>query len=295
MIPELRPMSTSELLDRTFYLYRNNFALFAGIAALAPALAFAVQMLAMAIGVPTEFGRHELGANQGGLIAFAILFALILLLIYLVATQVSYGATVHAVSKVHLGEPTSIRDAYRRIRPFWGRLVAIPLFIGLRLLGVGIVVGIAMVIPLLNFILLPLGVWWGVYIYTRCSLAGAACVLEGTSAGDSIARSQSLADKAAWRIFLILLLTGILGAALSYALTVPAEVLTRVQFARPIVSFTRQLGDFVGQTLAAPIGAIALTLVYYDQRIRKEAFDLEVMMQGLKQANAQPAATSASR
>src|SRR5256885_8854898 len=28
----LRPMSTSQVLDRTFYLYRNHFVLFAGIA-----------------------------------------------------------------------------------------------------------------------------------------------------------------------------------------------------------------------------------------------------------------------
>jgi len=28
----LRPMSTSQVLDRTFFLYRKNFVLFAGIA-----------------------------------------------------------------------------------------------------------------------------------------------------------------------------------------------------------------------------------------------------------------------
>jgi hypothetical protein len=34
----LRPMSTGEILDRTFNLYRNNFVLLAGIAVLPPAL-----------------------------------------------------------------------------------------------------------------------------------------------------------------------------------------------------------------------------------------------------------------
>ena len=33
MVTVLRPLSTSELLDRTFHLYRNNFVVFAGIAA----------------------------------------------------------------------------------------------------------------------------------------------------------------------------------------------------------------------------------------------------------------------
>ena len=31
----LRPLSTSKLLDRAFFLYRNNFVVFAGIAAIA--------------------------------------------------------------------------------------------------------------------------------------------------------------------------------------------------------------------------------------------------------------------
>jgi hypothetical protein len=34
----------------------------------------------------------------------------------------------------------------------------------------------------------------------------------------------------------------------------------------------------VGGVLFGPITAIALTLVYYDQRVRKEAFDIEHMM-----------------
>src|SRR5438045_2668746 len=34
----LQPMSTGQVLDRTFHLYRNNFLLFAGISALPPAV-----------------------------------------------------------------------------------------------------------------------------------------------------------------------------------------------------------------------------------------------------------------
>src|SRR5690242_20758800 len=34
MVTVLRPLSTSELLDRTFHLYRNNFLLFVGIMAI---------------------------------------------------------------------------------------------------------------------------------------------------------------------------------------------------------------------------------------------------------------------
>ena len=38
MDTSLRPMSTSQVLDRTFFLYRKNFVLFAGIALITPML-----------------------------------------------------------------------------------------------------------------------------------------------------------------------------------------------------------------------------------------------------------------
>ena len=49
-----------------------------------------------------------------------------------------------------------------------------------------------------------------------------------------------------------------------------------------------QFGSFVTQALMAPIMTIALTLVYYDERVRKEAFDLKHMMQQLDAAIARP-------
>jgi hypothetical protein len=40
-------------------------------------------------------------------------------------------------------------------------------------------------------------------------------------------------------------------------------------------------GAFAGSSLAGPILTIALTLVYYDERVRREGFDLEFMMASL--------------
>jgi len=38
------------------------------------------------------------------------------------------------------------------------------------------------------------------------------------------------------------------------------------------------LATFLAGALAGPIATIALSLVYFDQRVRKEAFDLQLMM-----------------
>jgi hypothetical protein len=41
----------------------------------------------------------------------------------------------------------------------------------------------------------------------------------------------------------------------------------------------QQIGIFVMDALIGPIYSIGLTLFYYDQRIRKEGYDIEWMMQ----------------
>jgi hypothetical protein len=41
------------------------------------------------------------------------------------------------------------------------------------------------------------------------------------------------------------------------------------------------LSGFVAGCLTGPLATIGMSLVYYDERVRKEAFDLQLMMAGL--------------
>jgi hypothetical protein len=38
---------------------------------------------------------------------------------------------------------------------------------------------------------------------------------------------------------------------------------------------------YISQCLAGPLATIAFSLVYYDERVRKEAFDMQLMMSTL--------------
>ena len=42
-----------------------------------------------------------------------------------------------------------------------------------------------------------------------------------------------------------------------------------------------QVGNFLGGILVAPVHTIGFALFYYDLRVRKEAFDLQMMMQAI--------------
>ena len=50
--------------------------------------------------------------------------------------------------------------------------------------------------------------------------------------------------------------------------------------------------NFLSQSLVAPLLTIAFTLIYYDQRVRKEGFDLQFMIATLEQATQVPTALS---
>jgi hypothetical protein len=322
MDPALRPMSTSQVLDRTFYLYRNNFVLFAGIAMVAPALTLLAGLAQLWIlGAPAapklEGGDPEVfykffmdfalrGAIQG----------LVGVIVYSVGTALAAGATIYAVSMVHLGKSTTIAESYARIKPvFWKllRVVLAVLLIAIAplLLTEGLAIGLvisqyravnagnagAALIMLLVLLMLVGGmlgsVFWLFYILCRYALAVPACILEKLTAKQALKRSSFLIKNNLGRILAVYLLTLLMSGVLTSLLQLPAYIAGNVFTLKPgmhMSAFTMMwlfAGEFLGKTLAGPIITIAITMVYYDQRIRKEAFDLQLMMEAMAQSSPQ--------
>lgn len=301
MTTALRPMTTGELLDRTFNIYRNNFALFAGISALAALILVAATVLLVVLGftVPTP------GAEIDPRTVFATLavYFVVVGLFYLIGASLALGATIYAVSKVHLGQQTSIGESYSQVFPWLGRIIRIVLSIGLRILGVLLLVYLAIVIlalalggaargggtggavivfiPVLIGILVGYGFAFRVYL--KYSLAVPACLLEKAGAVQSLRRSGFLSKGSLWRIFLIYLLMGIIAEAFNLLLHLPATLLVSKNTLL-IATVWQFVATFLAFTLSFPISAIAVSLVYYDQRVRKEAFDLQLMMEAIGQA-----------
>lgn len=294
MTPVLRPMSTGEILDRTFNLYRNNFALFAGIAILPPALKLIIDLAQLSLSESISGGAVSPASLAGG----QVLVSLLLILAYFFGFIVASGATVYAVSMVYLGKSTTIAGSYKGIRPYIGRLIGLFLLMFITFVILGVVLAVPLMvlwgtgaIGLIILVILFGGVAL-LHLYVCLSVATSVCVVERAGVVNSFSRSMALTKGARGRIWLVFLLTFALNVALSLAIAVPATMVG-VTFRSPfLAAIILMLGEFVVSTLIAPILAIPLVLIYYDQRIRKEAFDLQLMMESLGEGPTQVAAAA---
>ncbi len=304
MESNLRPLTLGEILDRTAQLYRTNFPLFAGIFAVYSGAALVLNLLQIGL------KAWVIGANTStGATILSGLFGLLELLLVFLFAGAAIAALNRAVAWVHLGEPATIHGAYASILPRLGRylwlmfIVAFflyaPLFVLLILIGFGIalvpgglsafsnpsdpssamaIAGIFLVVILL---LLP-WIAYVIFMALRYSLAVPACVVEDLKARKAIRRSIELSKGARGRIFVLGLLVLVIEIGLTalaqgffviWAIKHPAQTLPvwMQSLQQVLVFFT---GTFVG-----PIYATGLALFYYDQRIRKEGYDIEWMMQ----------------
>ena len=283
---DLRPLSLGELLDRTFFLYRRHFLLFTGIAAIPYSFFFVVNLgstlfARFRLGVPSfpipgqlPSPGSALAASGSGIVAFiVIVFA------GFIAFLFSVGASVFAVSEIYTGHETSIHASLGRVRGHAFTIFGVLLLSGLIMAG--------------GFILL---IFPGIYLACRICVATAAALLEDIGAADAIRRSFSLTRNFAGRAFLIYLLTLAMAFAVIGALQFPFGLLIAL-YARQreivtILMVVMQVGSFFGNVLVAPISTIAFALFYYDLRVRKEAFDLQMMMQAIGGAPVPPPITS---
>jgi hypothetical protein len=265
---DLRPLSLGELLDRTFFLYRRHFLLFIGITSI-PYLLLLALFLVPALLLPTFLARGVMTPSVQAVAAIVGgTFAVVIVLAVMVSFLYSAGATVFAVSEIYSGRPTSIRGSYRLVRGKAGTIFGVML-----LSGVIVIAGfIALIIP-------------GFYLMCRLPVAVAAAMIEDLGPGDAIRRSFHLTRDFAGRSALIYLLAGALTYGVGLMFQLPF-LLLGMAYAKQthlalLFMVLGQVGNVLGSILVAAVSTISFALFYYDLRVRKEAFDLQMMMQAI--------------
>jgi Uncharacterised protein family (UPF0259) len=252
----LRPLSLGEILDVSFGMYRALFT---------PLLVVTVATQA----VPLVLSIYVQSA--GGMLLHPWLYFASLLL-SAVLSAIAAAASTFIVSESYLGHRITAGEAFQRATPFIGRLVSLAIL-------TSFVVG-------LGFLLLFIP---GLILVAGLILASPALVIEGLPrATDAMGRSWSLSRGYRWKLFGCLVVTMVL-------ILLPVVALSGFAVATSVnpESLDRGISPFgllwltlasALQVLIYPMLYCVLTVAYYDLRVRKEAFDLEVMASGLTRA-----------
>jgi hypothetical protein len=256
----LRQMGIGEILDSAIQLYRREWMALIGIVALVLVpLSFLQFYLTRALSTaPVQPGLVRQDEITAAIVATGVLGIAEFLFVqpFLVA------AVARAAANVYLGEPVTIGATYR--------------FALTRVHSI-------LWISILNFLALVLGLVLLVIpffiVLVRMTFAPTVLVVEGIRGPKALGRSWRLAGGHFWRLAGTLLLAGLIAGVVSSVLTVPTEfaALGLGENGWPV----RALGSSLATVLVTPFSTLITVLLYFDLRIRKEGYDIEVLTQEL--------------
>lgn len=290
--PTLRPLGVGDIVDRVFGIYRSRPLLFVTVAAIPYLLlvlfaavlggAFAGSFLALAPLLASPDDVTELLPTLGPAIAALALYALIVGVGALLVSLVQSAALVDATAARYLGRDTTV-----------GRSLRVGLRASPRLLAMGILALLAFLVPWVVAVAVIAATreWYSVvggviaaiagtfYLAASWMVSPAVATLEGIGPLAALRRSWRLSDGHRWRIIgtiaLLLVLQVVLTALLSFVLLVS---FVTDQTLRLVL---QQVVNLLAAIAWAPVYWGTFAVLYYDLRVRKEAYDLQLAAEAL--------------
>lgn len=289
MRARLRPMGFGDILDEALALYRQNFVLFVATVALVQipvliitivlSLAFIASSLAHLVTVIQNATQTQDFSQVGGVIATAVVYALVLLIVNAIAATLQGAALVLIISNRFLDRTLKIGDAYKAAFTRLGALLIAQVWIFVRfviaLVVNAVILGVIAAIlhsAAIQLILILASVCLYIYFGIAWIVTTQAIILDGTGGFAATGRSRMLVRGFWWKALGLALLLGIINL-----------ILTRLSNsiggadARGII-LSSIITSIVG-ILFTPVQTTVYTLLFYDLKIRKEAFDLEALAQ----------------
>jgi hypothetical protein len=247
----LRPRSVTEILDASISLLRRDYI----------ALVTVMALVSLPLLVSSTVWRLAfLEANQDAMnvggtpVDMSGLW--IPVLGWLLWYPVIDAALTLAASDAYLGRKVVASDVFQRLFP---RIV--PVIVAAVLKSVAILAGLIL-------LFFP-----GAYLFLRFLLVPATVVLEDLSATGSINRSAELTRGHLLRILGAMLLVFVIYTILSMVVSLPTAILGS--------NLLTSVVEAVVTVFLYPMVPVTVVVIYYDLRIRKEGFDIELMSQAL--------------
>lgn len=278
----LRPLHLGELLDRAIRLYRANFLTFIGIIAVVYVPLMILQTAASALISSSAMGGYQTPDEIFSNVAYwiGVLSSFVLAFLQFILVQgFATGALTRAVADNYMGKKTSILDAYRGIGGSWVSLLGALLLVGL----IVILLGIWWLVPCIGWFT---GLGMIVFLMGVVNpLVPPVIVLEKQGAVDSIRRAWSLARRRFWPVIGYVFILSLFSLIVVRGPAMIANVLliqVLQSFNDPtvqllITSIIQGLISLVFILLYYPLQMTAITLIYFDLRVRTEGFDIALL------------------
>ena len=259
---QLRPFSVGEILDAAFTIYKSRFKQLITITAAVVVPLGIVQALFIAsiLSNPEEASIESLGSF--GLVA----------IVGGVVTQVATAALTLAVAGAYLNDNST-----------WQSVLGSAFARTLTIVGASLLFFLAVTIGFFGLIVGAIIVGAGLGVFMP------ALMVERIGATASLSRSWSLTSGHRARVFGSWLVASIITAIVSGI----SGIVLGLGFSTDTSAvLANQLLGIVGSVLTTPFMAAVVVVIYFDLRVRKEGFDLEMLANQIDAAGSAAAAGS---
>ena len=259
MSTKLNPRNIGDILGDTFRIYGRNFWKLLAIAAIVLGVLGVIDIIAGLGSLPLVITGVAIGALSGWIIAGLI----ILVVAHILGGILVGGALIHAVSEQYLRQRISIGQAYAFAWRRLGDMIGASILAFLAIGGIGGIIAVSVLVAIFSpvgWILVVVGSCASIYLMIRWIFILPAALLEGLGPTAALSRSWGLVKKNWWRVLGIMLVVALISGAIS-----------------AILGMIPTVGALIGSILVTPIYTIAITLLYYDLRVRKEEYSLEAL------------------
>ncbi|OON72127.1 DUF7847 domain-containing protein [Streptomyces tsukubensis] len=302
----LRPLGVGEILDGAVSTMRAHWRTVLGISLGVAVVTQIVAVLVQGFLLDTGAGADVLSDPSASLdelsraMGDTLLGSGVIQLITLLGTLVATALLTMVTSRAVLGRSAAIGEAWQDSRPQLLRLLGLTLLVPLICLAIvavctlpGILVAVAgstdagAALALLGGLV---GAVLALWLLIRFSLASPALMLEKQGVFKSMSRSAKLVRGSWWRVLGIQLLATIIAAVVTSIISIPFTLIAAAFSGDNFSSFVdaasdvgwafliiSAVGSVIAATITFPITAGVTVLLYIDQRIRREALDLELV------------------
>jgi len=261
----MRPLSVGELLDASFAALRRNFKtlVLCTLVAVVPVAILDTLVQASTtenafdFSVQTTIAERDFGAFVAGRIVSGLLS--------LLATSLATAACLRAVGAHMLGTPVGARESLRHAGQRIGPLLWVTILYTLSVLA--------------GLLLLFVGaIWLGVLF----ALATPALLFEEHRGMDAMRRSRALIADHWWRVFGVLVVMYLIVFVLQAVLVgVVTGVILLNSESEVLNAAILTAANILSLAISLPLLAALFTYVYFDLRVRKEGFDLQLLAEGI--------------